>query len=138
MAGTFGLALLIQSLIVPIMKNNQIQGNNVRDIGFGFLWTWFVYCMAGSFGAFAVAEAKIIGSLQPGTTGQTLLDYYDSSKPDIIVIQILLFLQLTTVYPVLGFITRSQFFGIVYSLKAPPEWAFYAATGFYLLSCMLI
>jgi sodium-coupled neutral amino acid transporter 9 len=44
-------------MVVPIMKNNTIQENNNRDIAFGYAWTWCVYCMAGTFGAFAVAGA---------------------------------------------------------------------------------
>lgn len=57
MAGTFAMGLLCQSMVVPIMKNNTIQSNNNRDIAFGYAWTWCVYCLAGTFGAFAVAGA---------------------------------------------------------------------------------
>ncbi|CAD8199009.1 unnamed protein product [Paramecium pentaurelia] len=138
MAGTFALALLIQSMVVPIMKNNMIQQNNNRDIAIGFAWTWFVYCMAGTFGAFAVAGALANNQKQDGKSGSTLLDYYPSDNPLVIVIQVLLFLQLTLVFPVLQFITRSQFFGLIYELERQPKWQFYAFSLTYAITCLIV
>ncbi|CAD8190473.1 unnamed protein product [Paramecium pentaurelia] len=138
MAGTFALALLIQSMVVPIMKNNMIQQNNNRDIAIGFTWTWFVYCMAGTFGAFAVAGALANNQKQDGKSGSTLLDYYPSDNPLVIVIQVLLFLQLTLVFPVLQFITRSQFFGLIYELERQPKWQFYAFSLTYAITCLIV
>jgi sodium-coupled neutral amino acid transporter 9 len=79
-AGVFTMGLMVQSLIVPIMKNNAKQEHNRRDIGLGnfvqiaqaFGWTWFVYQVVGIFGAIAIAGVE----KRPGTAGATVLDFF--------------------------------------------------------------
>ena len=51
-------------------------------IAIGFTWTWIVYSAVGTFGAFAICGME----KKEGTTGTTLLDYFPSDEPLVIII----------------------------------------------------
>ncbi|CAD8132403.1 unnamed protein product [Paramecium octaurelia] len=116
LSGVFSVAFMVHSCIVPIMKNNLQQENNLRDIAISFGWTWILYALVGSFGAIAI-QGK---ALNPSGDGSTVLDYLDQNIFSY-GIQVLQLFQLTTVFPLLAFITRSQFFALIYKLEQPPQ-----------------
>lgn len=84
LAGAFGMAFIAQSLIIPIVKNNANQDKNNRDIGFGFLWTWTIYTVAGVCGSLAIAGK----SPREGTPGTILLEYFSNTNVAVIIIQV--------------------------------------------------
>ena len=45
---------MVHSCIIPIMKNNLKQENNIRDISVSFGWTWLIYALVGVFGTIAI------------------------------------------------------------------------------------
>ncbi|KAM3144041.1 hypothetical protein pb186bvf_003805 [Paramecium bursaria] len=130
LAGVYGMALVCQSTVTPIAKNNQDQSKNSRDISLAFVQTWIIYAFSGLFGALAIAGKP------PNPDATTVLDYFDDNS--VLVIQALLFLQLTIVYPVLLFITRSQFLNLFYELDRAPYSVFMIATFVYSISCLFI
>ncbi|CAD8055073.1 unnamed protein product [Paramecium sonneborni] len=125
LCGVFSVAFMVHSCIVPIMKNNLEQQNNLRDIAISFGWTWIIYALVGIFGAIAI-QGKIVN---PSGDGSTVLDYLEQNLFSY-GIQVLQLLQLTTVFPLLSFITRSQFFTLIYKLEQPPQkWFIIYTTG---------
>jgi hypothetical protein len=67
-----------------------------------------VYSLIGIFGSIAITTQ----TQRPGTSGTTILDFYSTDDYMAITIQLLMFLQLSTAFPVLQWITRSRFFGL--------------------------
>ena len=101
LCGVFALSFFIHSLIMPIMKNNKNHKENKRDLSIGYAMTAFVYAAVGIFGSLAIAG---VPGLVP--TPQTVFDYI---TPGVInaIIELMMFVQLMSVLPIIWYVTRS-------------------------------
>lgn len=73
LSGVFSLAFMPHQAIIPIVKRNEKQKNNARDLAVSFVWAWLVYGLVGCFGAIAIAGKE----RRKGTDGGTVLDYLE-------------------------------------------------------------
>ena len=132
LCGVFALSFFVHNLIIPIMKNNRDEDKNQRDVVFGYTLTGALYIVIGVFGTFSIA-----GIALEGKKANTVLDYY---TPDVgtAIIEILLFLQLLSVEPILWYVCRSQFFNLVFKNEAVPNKYFFLSNAVFSASCLII
>ena len=50
LAGTISLGYFCHSTILPTLKNNKNQNNNIRDLSIGYIFTGFTFSLSGIFG----------------------------------------------------------------------------------------
>jgi sodium-coupled neutral amino acid transporter 9 len=98
LCGIFALSFFVHNIIIPILKNNKEEKKNQRDVFLGYSLTAGVYTIIGFFGAFAIAGV----TLANGKTGNTVFDYF-TPDPGTAILEILLFLQLATVLPIIWY-----------------------------------
>lgn len=51
MAGALGIGYFLHTVSIPIVKNNEKQENNERDVFLGYLLVGFTYIFVGVFGS---------------------------------------------------------------------------------------
>jgi sodium-coupled neutral amino acid transporter 9 len=121
--GVFSLAYMVHNAAVGLMKENKDSSKNSRDLLIAYLIVLVKYCMLGVFGSFAVAgmlkHSKLEKKLKISDIMQFIIehdnDFFTEVQRDIgIGSLIFIFIQLTTVLPILNFFTRRQFFGLIY------------------------
>ena len=71
--GVFALSFFIHNLITTILKNNEHQENNKRDVLISYIFTGCIYATLGIFGGFSIAKYETISS------AQTVLTYYTAN-----------------------------------------------------------
>lgn len=132
LCGVFALSFFIHNIIIPIMKNNREEKKNQRDVVLGYVLTAFFYGLIGIFGSLSIAGVEINGK-----KANTVLDYY---TPDVgtAIIEILLFLQLLTVEPILWYVARSQFFTLIYRNEPVPNKYFVLSNIVFSAFCLII
>ncbi len=127
--GVFASAFFLHNLMIPIIKNNLEEKHNRRDIILGYIMGGSFYSIIGIFGAFSIA------GLEKKPDSQTVLDYYGNNIYSAII-EILLFLQLMSVLPVLWYVARSQFFNLLLKTEKVPNKYFFLCNFFFSLVCL--
>eukprot|EP01017_Pseudomicrothorax_dubius_P002668 TRINITY_DN10185_c0_g1_i4.p1 TRINITY_DN10185_c0_g1~~TRINITY_DN10185_c0_g1_i4.p1 ORF type:complete len:465 (-),score=36.66 TRINITY_DN10185_c0_g1_i4:142-1536(-) len=115
---TFALAFFIHNCIYPIIKLNRHQENNSRDVCFGYLLTGIIYSSVGIFGSLGVLCGPNDICEAP-RKANTVMDYFDPRKPLVLIVLLALALQLLTVTPILGYITRTQLMSLFFKNPQP-------------------
>lgn len=114
--GIYSLSFMIHNVIVPIMKNNKEYKNNNRDLAIGYGLTAGTYGLVGTFGAIAIA----------GLSDGSQNTFFDVFVPSWITctIRLFLFVQLSTVLPIIWFVARSQLFSVLYPETIAPAYVY--------------
>lgn len=122
--GVFATAFFIHNAHTGIFKTNKNQANNTRDLGISYLIVWFLYSVMGLIGMIAVAglynEMYSSGHLKkiPETIMELIVKennlLTNTGKLLGCVSMFLLFIQLSTVIPIICFFTRRQFYDLIY------------------------
>uniref|UniRef100_A0A8B9RLD6 Neutral amino acid transporter 9 n=1 Tax=Astyanax mexicanus TaxID=7994 RepID=A0A8B9RLD6_ASTMX len=111
LTGVLTLAFFIHNCVITLMKNNKNQENNVRDLSLAYLLVGLTYLYVGVL-IFAAFPSPPLSKecLEPN-----FLDNFPSSDIWVFVARTFLLFQMTTVYPLLGYLVRvqlmSQLFG---------------------------
>ena len=111
--GIYALAYSVHPYIVDIFKHNSEQTKNVRDFGLSYVMGTVIYVGVGLFGAFGVfwrpgcseSSNTVLDCLKENTG---VIRYFSAG------IELLLFLQILSVVPLVCFCTRSQLFSLFY------------------------
>jgi sodium-coupled neutral amino acid transporter 9 len=122
--GVFSLAYMVHNAVTGMMKNSKDPLKNSRNLLVAYLIVFSKYCILGIFGSFAVAALYN--------------SEYDSKNPPKNIMELLtkkggfllgfervlgmislffVFVQLTTVLPILNFFTKRQFYGLILGTK---------------------
>lgn len=107
LAGMLTMSFFTHNCIVIMMKNNEHQEHNTRDLSLGYGATGLCYLAIGIFGYFGF---KGNGFAQQ-SIAQNALDMFSPTNPLAFIIRIVLFTQMLTLYPMLIFFIRTQLFG---------------------------
>ena len=132
LCGVFALSFFIHNIIIPIMKNNREEKKNQRDVVIGYLMTAVVYGIVGIFGTFSIAGIDL-----GGKKANTVLEYY-TPNVGTAIIEILLFLQLLSVEPILWYVARSQFFNLIYKNEPIPSKYFMLSNIIFSATCLVV
>lgn len=104
LTGVLTLAFFIHNCIITLMKNNKNQENNVRDLSVAYLLVGLTYLYVGVmiFAAFPSPP------LSKDCIEPNFLDNFSSSDVSVFIARAFLLFQMTTVYPLLGYLVRVQ------------------------------
>ena len=117
LSGILTLSFFLHNCIAVIMKNNEKQENNNRDLALGYIAAGSSYLSIAVIGYFGFTGN---GFPQSAIT-QNALDMFSSTNPLAFMIRIILFTQMFTVYPMIMYIMRMQFFGFIYGTDYPSK-----------------
>ncbi|XP_051539515.1 sodium-coupled neutral amino acid transporter 9 [Myxocyprinus asiaticus] len=115
LSGVLTLAFFIHNCIITLMKNNRHQENNVRDLSLAYLLVGLTYLYVGVL-IFAVFPSPPLSKecIEPN-----FLDNFPSSDILVFVARMFLLFQMTTVYPLLGYLVRVQLMGQIFGDHYP-------------------
>lgn len=134
-AGTFALAFIVHSVVVPIIKHNENQEKNSRDLAIGYTIGGGVYIILGILGCFAIVGSEYCPK---DKHAHTVVDCFEKTDISVLVIEILFFLHLVTVLPLVIFISRMQFFQMFYETVEAPWYFKLIFNIFFVLVCLVI
>lgn len=111
--GMLCLAYSIHSAIITLLKNNANQEHNTRDLAIGFSLVGMTYTFVGTmvFISFPMAKNCIDQNFMNNLTS------YDGLA---IVARFFLFLQMSTVFPLLAFLFRTNFLYVLFKIMEFP------------------
>ncbi|XP_016377570.1 sodium-coupled neutral amino acid transporter 9-like [Sinocyclocheilus rhinocerous] len=115
LSGVLTLAFFIHNCIITLMKNNKHQENNVRDLSLAYLLVGLTYLYVGVL-IFAVFPSPPLSKecIEPN-----FLDNFPSSDVLVFVARACLLFQMTSVYPLLGYLVRVQLMGQLFGDHYP-------------------
>ncbi|XP_059394858.1 neutral amino acid transporter 9-like [Carassius carassius] len=115
LSGVLTLAFFIHNCIITLMKTNKHQENNVRDLSLAYLLVGLTYLYVGVliFAAFPSPP------LSKDCIEPNFLDNFPSSDVLVFVARTGLLFQMTTVYPLLGYLVRVQLMGQLFGDHYP-------------------
>ncbi|KAI5614234.1 sodium-coupled neutral amino acid transporter 9 [Silurus asotus] len=107
LTGVLTLAFFIHNCIITLMKSNKNQENNVRDLSLAYLLVGLTYLYVGVL----VFVSFPSPPLSKDCIEPNFLDNFPSSDVLVFVARAFLLFQMTTVYPLLGYLVRVQIMG---------------------------
>lgn len=115
LTGILTLAFFIHNCIITLMKSNKHQENNVRDLSVAYLLVGLTYLYVGVliFASFPSPE------LSKECIEPNFLDNFPSSDVWVFVARSFLLFQMTTVYPLLGYLVRVQVMSQIFGSNYP-------------------
>ncbi|XP_018600382.2 neutral amino acid transporter 9 [Scleropages formosus] len=115
LTGVLTLAFFIHNCIITLMKNNRDQKKNVRDLSLAYLLVGLTYLYVGVL----IYAAFPSPPLSKDCIEPNFLDNFPSSDIWVFVARTCLFFQMTTVYPLLGYLVRVQVMGQMFGKPYP-------------------
>ena len=103
--GIYTTGFYSHAFLFPVLKNNRVFEENYSNTTIGFNFTCVTYLVAGTFGGIAIA-----GKESPNAA--SIYDYFASTWITV-VLRLMVFVQLSTVLPIVMFIMRTQFWDAV-------------------------
>ena len=105
LTGTLSLGLFCHSVILPLMKNNRNPENNQRDLFLGYVCVSLTYIIIGIFGYIGFSGAEFEPDFK-----DNWFRFFESDNYFILILRILSVIQLSSIFPILFFVVRSQLF----------------------------
>ncbi|XP_062870210.1 neutral amino acid transporter 9 [Trichomycterus rosablanca] len=128
LTGVLTLAFFIHNCIITLMKNNKNQENNVRDLSLAYLLVGLTYLYVGVM-IFASFPSP---PLSKDCIEPNFLDNFPSSDVMVFLARTCLLFQMTTVYPLLGYLVRVQLMGQLFGDHYPSFFHVFA------LNCVVV
>ena len=100
-AGIFAIAYYFHTAACPVAKSNHKPENNSRDLFLSYLNAWIIYGFIGCFGYIGVMG-------RPFSRANNIMDFFGNDSIFAFIIQIVFFLKLCSVYPILCYAGRTQ------------------------------
>lgn len=103
--GTLSLGYFSHSFVLPLMRNNENQQNNTRDLLFGYLCVMATYVVVGSLGYIGFSGINYKNQFQ-----DNWFRFFPADNICIIILRLISVIQLLSILPILFSIVRTQFF----------------------------
>ncbi|MGH0153162.1 UNVERIFIED_CONTAM: hypothetical protein FKN15_056159 [Acipenser sinensis] len=113
--GVLTLAFFIHNCVITLLKNNKNPENNVRDLSVAYLLVGLTYLYVGIL-IFAVFPSP---PLSKDCIEPNFLDNFPSSDILVFIARACLLFQMSTVYPLLGYLVRVQLMGQIFGKPYP-------------------
>jgi solute carrier family 38 (sodium-coupled neutral amino acid transporter), member 9 len=117
LGGILTLSFFLHNCIAIMLKNNEHQEKNGRDLALGYLAAGSSYMSIAVIGYFGF---KGNGFPQSAIT-QNALDMFAPTNPLAFIFRIILLTQMLTVYPMVIYFVRIQFMGYFYGSDYPSK-----------------
>jgi len=114
--GMLCLAYSIHSAIITLLKNNARQENNSRDLAIGFSLVALTYTFVGTM-------VFISFPLSKNCIDQNFIKNLTSYDGMAIIARFFLFLQMSTVFPLLAFLFRVNFLYVLFKVQDFPGYS---------------
>ena len=114
LAGGACLGLFAHSVILPLLKNNEKQENNKRDLLIGYLLVIFTYLAVGILGYIGFSAKNFDGNFK-----DNWFRFFAGDDTFILFLRALNVFQLLSIFPILCYVIRIQFFGIFFEDNFP-------------------
>jgi sodium-coupled neutral amino acid transporter 9 len=111
LAGVLMLSFFVHNCHLSILKNNQYPENNIRDLSIAFVFVSISYLLVGGAGYVAFRQ-KV-------ETISDFISIFPQTDIMAMVARGFLILQLVSLYPLIIFIIRIQFFGLFLKTQYP-------------------
>ena len=133
LAGTLSLGLFCHSVILPLLKNNEKQENNKRDLFIGYLLVVITYLAFGILGYIGFSAKNFDGDFK-----DNWFRFFKGDNYFILILRLLNVFQLLSIFPVLNYIVRIQFFGIFFNNSFPSYLHIVIFSFILIILCFLI
>ncbi|VVC32521.1 Amino acid transporter, transmembrane domain [Cinara cedri] len=129
-SGMLTLSLFIHNIIITIMRNNENQKHNGRDLTIAFILVLLTYILIGItfYVCFPLAKSCI---------EDNFLNNFPSTDVFSIIARVFLFFQLLTVYPLISYMLRVQVFAALELSIYPSVLHVIALNCFVIVVCIL-
>jgi sodium-coupled neutral amino acid transporter 9 len=99
------------------MKNNENHEHNSRDLALGYMAAGVSYLTIAIIGYFGFRG----NGFPQSSIAQNALDMFSPTNPLAFIFRLILFTQMFTVYPMVLYFVRTQFFGFLYGTDYPSK-----------------
>lgn len=114
LSGILTLSFFLHNCVAVIVKGNEKQENNGRDLALGYFAAGSSYMSIAVIGYFG-----FVGNGFASSISQNALDMFAPTNALAFIFRVILFTQMFTVYPMVLYFVRTQFFGFVYGTDYP-------------------
>ena len=115
-AGTLSMGYFCHTTILPILKANKNQENNIRDLILGYIFVGLTFSLSGIFGYIGFSGKNFGIEFE-----ENWFMFFDEDDYLILVFRILNVFQLFSVFPILAYVVRIQIFNFFYGNDYPSK-----------------
>ena len=132
-AGTLSLGFFSHTSILPVLKRNKNQANNIRDLSLGYFFAGLTFSLSGIFGYIGFSGKKFGIDFK-----DNWFMFFSYDDYFILFLRLLNVFQLISVFPILAYVVRFQLFNFFYGDEYPSKKhvVIYAVTT--LILCLLV
>lgn len=102
-SGACCMAFFCQNSICPLIKPLKKKTEKTKAVFWAYLFSYIFYCSVGIIGGFGICGRKAFHA-HP----QTIMDFFEKDSILPFIIEVLYFLKLTSVFPILCFIAKAE------------------------------
>ena len=111
-SGAFCMAFYIHGAICPLLKNIKVKEETGKAVGISYILCCIFYFLIGLIGYLGIIGRETIDD-----SPQTIMDFFGKTSIFPLIIEVFYFFKLVTVYPLFCYISRTQFFSIIFKHK---------------------
>ena len=115
-AGTLSMGYFCHTTILPILKANKNQENNIRDLVLGYIFVGLTFSLSGIFGYIGFSGKNFGIEFE-----ENWFMFFDEDDYLILVFRLLNVFQLFSVFPILAYVVRIQIFNFFYGNDYPSK-----------------
>ena len=116
MAGAISLGYFCHTTILPTLKSNKNQKNNISDLFIAYVCVCFTFAFVGIMGYIGFSGKNFDAEFQ-----QNWFYFFDYDDYYILFFRLLSVFQLMTVFPILVYVVRFHFFNFIYGNEYPSK-----------------
>ena len=113
-AGTLSMAYFSHTTILPVLKTNKNQENNIRDLSLGYYFACFTFSFSGILGYIGFSGKNFDIEFK-----DNWFLFFDYDNYFILLLRLLNVFQLITVFPIIIYVVRFQIFNYFYGSDYP-------------------
>lgn len=113
-AGTLSMAYFSHTTVLPVLKSNKNQENNIRDLSLGYYFACFTFSFSGILGYIGFSGKNFDIEFK-----DNWFLFFDYDNYFILLLRLLNVFQLITVFPIIIYVVRFQIFNYFYGSVYP-------------------
>ena len=113
-AGTLSMAYFSHTTVLPVLKSNKNQENNIRDLSLGYYFACFTFSFSGILGYIGFSGKNFDIEFK-----ENWFLFFDYDNYLILLLRLLNVFQLITVFPIIIYVVRFHIFNYFYGSDYP-------------------
>ena len=131
--GTLSMGYFCHTAILPILKTNKNQKNNIRDLALGYIFVGLTFSLCGIMGYIGFSGKKFDVDFQ-----KNWFYFFDYDDYFTLVFRLMSVFQLMSVFPILVYIVRFQSFNFFFGNEYPSKKHVYIYGVSILILCLTV